>query len=248
MTVVPARTAGPRRPARILRRAVWWDLRLQLRYQVVTVAVAVTVLYAVLFRAIPTLRTDTAAVLLIFSDPTMIGFLFVGVMVLFERGANTLEAVVVTPLSSGQYLWSKAISLTLVALPCGAAMAVAAHGPWINLGFLTAGLAMSSVLFVFVGFVAVARVRSVNEYLLIVPLYLVPATLPLLSLFEVVDSPLFYLVPTKASLVLLQATYTARPLWELLYAFAFLGLAVIGAYVWALRSFDRQVRQPESSR
>ncbi|MDG4830723.1 hypothetical protein O7627_15620 [Solwaraspora sp. WMMD1047] len=239
----PAVPDRRRRPARILRRAVWWDLRLLTRYQVATVAVAVTAAYVLVFRAIPAARTDAVAVLLVFSDPTMIGFLFIGVLVLFERGANTLQAVVVTPLSSGQYLWSKAIALTTVAVPCGLAMAVASHGAAVNPALLVAGVALSSVLFVFVGFVAVARVRSVNEYLLIVPVFLVPAVLPILDTVGLVESPLFYLFPTHASLVLLAAAVTTRPGWEQLYGVLYLSAAVAGAFGWAKRSFEGRIRQ-----
>nr|MDT0662020.1 hypothetical protein [Micromonospora sp. DSM 115978] len=241
--VVPA--AGPdrrRHPSRILRRAVWWDLRLLARYQIATVAIAVTVLYVVLFRAVPAARTDAVTVLLVFSDPTMIGFLFVGVMVLFERGANTLQAVVVTPLSTGQYLWSKAIALTTVAVPCGLAMTVASHGTDVQPVPVILGVALSSLLFVFVGVVAVARVRSVNEYLLIVPVFLIPAVLPILDTLGVLESPLFYLFPTQASLVLLAAAVTTRPWWEPLYAVLYLAVAVAAAFVWARRSFDDRIR------
>jgi fluoroquinolone transport system permease protein len=236
-----------RRPARILARAVVWDLRLQLRYQIVTVSVVVTLLYGVLFRVLPPARSDGVTALLIFADPTTIGFLFVGVLVLFERGAETLYAVVVTPLSPGQYLWSKAISLTCIALPCGVFVAFAAKGTGINLLPLVLGVALTSLVLVFVGFVAVARVRSVNEYLLIVPGYLVPATLPLLALAGI-DSPLFYLFPTYGTILLLEATFDPVPIWQLVYAVAVLTAAVVGAYIWALRVFDRHVRQPGRSR
>ncbi|MPZ78886.1 MAG: hypothetical protein GEV28_00170 [Actinophytocola sp.] len=232
-----------RRSGRILRRAIWWDLRLLLRYQVVTVAVAVAVLYVVLFRAVPALRTDAVAVTFIFADPMMIGFLFVGVMVLFERDANTLQAVVVTPLSPSQYLWSKAISLTLLALPGSLAIAIAAHDIGLNPVFLV-GLVGSSVMFVFVGFVAVSRVRSVNEYLLIAPIYLVPGAVPVLAVHGILNSPFQYVFPTKATLVLLQAGFATPPLWQLLYAVAFLGVSAVGAFAWARHAFEVHVRRP----
>lgn len=236
-----------RRPARILTRAVFWDLRLQLRYQIVTVAVAVSVLYEVLFRLLPAARSDEVTVLLIFADPTTIGFLFVGVLVLFERGAETLYAVVVTPLSPGQYLWSKAISLTSISVLCSLFVAVGAKGTAFNPLPLLFGVTLTSLALVFVGFVAVARVQSVNEYLLIVPMYLVPATLPILALAGI-ESPLFYLFPTYGTVLLLEAAFHPVSVWQLGYAVAVLAASVVGAYVWALRAFDRHVRQPGRSR
>lgn len=236
------RADGGRRPLPMLARAVGWDLRLQARYQIVTVAVVVTAAYAALFRAVPASRATEVLVTLVFSDPTMIGFLFVGVMVLFERGANTLEAVVVTPLSASQYLWSKAISLTAIAVPCGLAMALAGRGPRFDAVALVAGIALTSLLFVLLGFVAVARVRTVNAYLLIVPVFLAPLNLPFLGYLGIVESPLLYLLPTQASLVLLDSAFAARPAWELAYAVGFLALWIALALRLALRAFATSVR------
>lgn len=232
-----------RRPMRILRQAVCWDLRLQLRYQIVTVAVAVTVFYCLLFRAVPATRNDTVAVLLVFSDPTTFGFLFVGVLILFERGANTLQAVVVTPLSCGLYLWSKAISLTIIAVPCGCVMALASHGTAVNFALLVVAVAMSSVSFVFVGAVAAVKVRSVNAYLLLIPAFLAPAMVPILDTVGLLRSPLFYLLPTQGSLLLMEAAFAPRPAWQVCYAVAMLAAVVPLAFRWALREFDGGFRR-----
>lgn len=236
-----------RRPARILARAVLWDLRLQVRYQIVTVAVVVTALYGLLFQAVPAARDDAVVVLLVFADPTTIGFLFIGVLVLFEKGSETLYAVVVTPLSPGQYLWSKALSLTAIALPCGVFIAVVGEGAAIRPLPLLLGVALTSLGLVFIGFVAVARVRSVNEYLLIVPLYLVPATLPLVALSGF-ESPLLYIFPTYGTVLLLEASVSTVPVWQQLYSVLILAVTVALSYRWALTTFARHVRQPGRQR
>lgn len=238
----PPRAAAGRR-LRVLARAVAWDLRLQLRYQVVTVAVGVTALYAAVFRWAPRLD-DPWLVLLLFGDPSVLGFLFVGVLVLFERTSNTLAAVAVTPLTTGQYLWAKALSLTLIATASGLGMAAAARGAGFDPVRLAAALVLSSLLFVFVGFVAVVRVRSINEYLLIVPAFLTPLYLPLLGLVGVAESPAFLLVPSHASVLLFRGALAPRPLWETVYGVAFLALSVAVAYRWAHRSFETYVRGP----
>ena len=233
-----------RTSARILAHAVVWDLRLQLRYQIVTVAAVVTALYAVIFALVPDSTLDRLTVVLIFSDPTTIGFLFVGVLVLFERGAGTLQAVVVTPLSPAQYLWSKAISLTSIAVVCAIVMAaVGQRGFDFNIPLVVVATALTSVLLVFIGFCAVVRVRSVNAYLIIVPLFLLPLTVPLLPALGLLDSPVFYAIPTHGSLLLLDAAVTSRPLWEIAYGVGVLVLATALALRWALSSFDRRVRR-----
>lgn len=231
----------------VLARAVAWDLRLQVRYQIVTVSVAISLGYAILFRVAPAARTEELAALLVFSDPTTIGFLFVGVLVLFERQSGTLQAVAVSPLSPGQYLWSKAISLTLVALLCAGLVAVAAHGWQVRVLPLVAGVALTSLLLVFIGFVAVARVQSVNQYLLVVPLYLVPATVPLAALAGL-ELPLFYAFPTYGSLLLIEGGFAPLGAGQAVYALLILGSATVVAFWWARNSFQRYVRGQGSTR
>jgi fluoroquinolone transport system permease protein len=234
--------SGRRASWRILLHAVLWDLRLQLRYQIVTVAIAVTAVYAVLLRLVPEEWRDDTTVLLVLADPTMIGFLFVGALMLFERGASTLQAVVVTPLSPAQYVWSKATSLTAISLVCAVTMTVGGHGGDFSPVPLLVSVALTSLLFVFIGIAAVTRVRTINEYLLIVPLYLVPLYLPLLDFFRVLESHLFLFLPTQASILLLRRSLEPRAGWEGIYGPALLVPCVAAAYIWARRSFETHVR------
>lgn len=235
------RPPAGRRPWRILVRAVALDLRLQVRYKIVAVAAMITALYAIGFQLVPERPSETLVVVLVFSDPTTIGFLFVGVLVLFERGAGTLQAVVVTPLSTAQYVSSKAISLTLVAVVCSLVTAVSA-GHSFDVVLFVVATALSSLLLVFIGLVAVVRVRSVNAYLVIVPLFLLPLTLPLVQTIGKLESPLLYALPTQGSLLLLRAAFEPRPAAEIAYGVAILTAAVALALHWAISSFDRHGR------
>ena len=102
--------------------------------------------------------------------------------------------------------------------------------------------ALSSLLLVFIGLVAVVRVRSINAYLVIVPLFLVPLTLPLVQTIGNVESPLLYALPTHGSLLLLQAAFEPRPAGKIAYGVAILTAAITLAQRCAVSSFDRHVR------
>lgn len=240
-------TAAPARRSRrdtlwTLANAVGWDLRLQLRHQIVTVALLVTVAYGIGLRLIPEDWRVDVTVLLALSDPTMIGFLFVGALMLFERGAGTLHAVVVTPLSPALYVWAKAVSLTAISVLCALTMTVVGHGTDFRPVPLIAAVVLTSMFFVFVGIAAVVRVRSLNEYLLIVPVFLVPLYLPLLGFLGLGGSALYHLLPTQASLLLIQRSLETRPAWETFYAVGLLTVASAVAFFWAVRSFEAHVR------
>ncbi|WP_437300184.1 ABC transporter permease [Sorangium sp. So ce426] len=221
-----------------LLSTILWDLKLQARYNIVAVACVVTALYILLFRALPAAGTEEILVLLLYTDPSMLGFMFIGALVLFEKDANILRAITVTPLRRWQYLWSKAISLTLIAVPASVVMALAAGGAVANWGFLILAIVLSSLLFVMLGFTGVARVTTFNQYIIVVPLFLAPLCLPLLGLFGVMDAFWFYIIPSQASLILFEAAFRAVSPAKLAYAALYLALWIGIAYAAAARSFE----------
>lgn len=79
---------------------VLWDLRLQVKYQILTVAVIVTILYVVIFKLLVRDEFDEILVLLIFTDPAMLGF----------AGASRIR-------NFNQYIIIIPIFLTPLALP-----------------------------------------------------------------------------------------------------------------------------------
>ena len=107
---------------------------------------------------------------------------------------------------------------------------------------LLGGAVLTSLMFVFIGIVAVVRVRSVNGYLLIVPVFLVPMYLPLLGSAGFAQSPLYYLLPTQGSLLLIARALESRPAWEALYGVTILGLWLIASCYAATRSYESHVR------
>ena len=220
---------------------VLWDLRLQARYNIVTVTCVVTALYVLVFRAVPAAREEDILILLLYSDPSMLGFMFIGALVLFEKDANILRALTVTPLRTSQYLWSKAISLTLIVVPASLVMGIAARGAGLSFGYLLLAVILSSLLFIMIGFSGVARVTTFNQYIIVVPLFLAPLCLPFLNLFGVTDTYWLYLVPSQASLLLFQAAYRAVPPVKLVYAVLYLALWIGLAYAAAARSFEAYI-------
>jgi fluoroquinolone transport system permease protein len=137
---------------RRLFRTITWDLLLQLRYQIITVAIVITAAYTGVFKLLAKEGFDEVLVVIIFSDPVMIGFIFIGALVLFERGSGTIDALIVTPLRKTEYLLSKVISLGLIATVCSLVMAIAGHGWRLNYFLFLYGTIFTSSIFTLVGF------------------------------------------------------------------------------------------------
>lgn len=212
-----------------------WDVKFFLRYQIITVALVIAMLYSLVLQLLP-VRTDVFLILIIFSDPTFLGFLFIGVIILYEKSANTIQALSVTPARLSAYIISKATVLTIIALVTAVAISISGKGFHFNIFYLTLAVVLSSLLFVFLGMVGVSNVKTFNQYIIIIPVFFAPAVIPLLELFDFFTSPLFYIVPTKASLLLFEASYRDVAIPDLIYAISYLILCIFFSYRWAYKS------------
>ena len=216
-----------------------WDVRLQFRYGFYAVYAVLTLTFAGILRSLPAGVADTGLVLVVFADPSFLGFYFVAALVLFEKRDGVLDALVVSPLSTSAYLLSKALSLALLATA-----AITLLGGFSDVGWpaLLVAVALTSTLFVFIGFVAVARFDSVNAYFMTALAYMSVLGLPVLGLLGLFETPLYYLLPAQPPLVLLGAAVGERvPQWELAYAVGYLLVANGVAFAGAPRAFERHV-------
>ncbi|MFH5843325.1 ABC transporter [Haladaptatus sp. CMAA 1909] len=225
-----------------LRSMLPWDTRLQVRYGIYSVYAVLTVLFVLGVRLTDlSLRTDVA-VLVIALDPTALGFYFIAALVLFEKREGVVEALVVSPLSDRGYLASKAITLSFLATLVSTLVAVLGHGATPRIVILVVGVALSASLFVSIGFVAIARFDSINEYFLTAVFWggilFVP---PLVGYVGLVESPLLYLFPTQATLLVIEAGFHPISSLNLLYGFGYLVAGNVVAYILARRAFRKHI-------
>jgi fluoroquinolone transport system permease protein len=217
------------------------DLRLQQRYNFFYAAAFVTLVWIVVLRLFPAGMLDLVVPFIIFVDLGVIGFYFIAGMILFEKGEHTLEALVVTPLRFREYLSAKLATLTLLALVVSLVVVVSAYGFGFNLLLLLLGTALTSLIGLLVGFISVAPYRAISAYLLPSQLYFLPFNLPIIDYFGWWESPLFYLIPTQGSLLLLRGAFEPIATWQIVYAIGYQALW-IGLLVWvARRMFDRYI-------
>lgn len=220
------------------------DFKLIVRNKILAVAALVTFLYVIIIQVLPEESFTMVLTLMIFSDPVMLGFMFTGAMVLFEKSSNTIQALSVTPVRPGEYLISKGIALTTIAFAASLVMAMA--GVRLNFSFLylSAAVVLSSLLFIFGGFVGVSRVRTFNQYFIVIPIFMIPTCLPFLNYFGATDTWVWYIVPTQASLILFRAAFEGTadlPMAEIAYALLYLPAAVLISYVFAERAYFKML-------
>jgi fluoroquinolone transport system permease protein len=219
------------------------DLRLQFRHGFYYVYLVLAILYVIILRLLPDSARDLLLPLVIFTDPAIAGFYFIGAIVLLERADGTQQALFITPLRVRDYLLSKVLSLTTLAVATSLAIALFAVGPTFNILALFIGATLTSVLFVLLGLAFVSRFKVLNIYLFSAGLAVAMLSLPLLGFLNIFDSALLWLFPTQPCLVVIAMAFRPEsyPLWERILSLVLLLSWIAGAWLWASRWYPRYV-------
>lgn len=227
---------------KVLLNIIKWDFVLQIRYNIVTIAIIIAALYILLLKSLPNVDIDELLILLVLSDPVMFGVMFIGVLVLYEKDNNTLSALIASPLTASNYLWSKAISLTLIAVPIALAISIVGYGLKLNYIHLLLSVILTSIAFVFLGFIVVSKAKGFNQYIIKFVLFTLPVSIPMLGLFDILHSDLFYLIPTHATILLLKSAFNYDiSLAQTIYAIVYLLLWLIIANYFAVRAYEKNL-------
>jgi len=228
-----------------LQNMLKWDFILQARYKLIHIAMLSIIIYFIATEAIPEINTPTMHVTMLFFDPALIGIMFVGALILFEKSENTISSLIVTPLNISTYLQSKIITLTTLAVLSATLLTVlnaVFHEITFNLVFLYLGIVLTALMLILLGLIIVARIDSINEYLLSFMLaFLVLIVPPMLYLSELYQNDIFYLWPTQAAFILLKGTVENLATWEIIYSISYLLITIALFYLLALRAFKKHV-------
>jgi fluoroquinolone transport system permease protein len=220
-----------------------FDFILINKNKIPAISLVVTAIYVGVFKALATLGTiDKFLVLVIFNDPALLGFLFVGVMVLFEKNENTLQALAVTPIRISNYILSKSISLTVVSLVCCFAMVIAGYGLEFNFIHFAFGTVLTTFIFSMLGFIAVAGQSSFNKYILRALGIILFMTLPFLGYFELAPRIWFVLFPTQPAIDLYNLAFSSNPsIFEILTSYLLCGIWALVTFLWTKNVITKKV-------
>jgi fluoroquinolone transport system permease protein len=185
--------------------------------------------------------------MLLFFDPAIIGIMFVGALVLFEKSENVLQALVITPMKTDDYLLSKILSLTILSIISASIFMFLLNifgGIDFNILFLAFGIILTSILLILLGFILVSRVNSINEYLLAMVVAFLGLTFPpMLHLSGLYENIIFYLWPTQASFTLFTGVFNAASLelWETVYGIIYQVIWIGILYFFAKKAFYKHI-------
>jgi fluoroquinolone transport system permease protein len=149
--------------------------------------------------------------LLIYNDPAIVGFVFIGVSIMLEKDQQVLPALFVSPLNLHLYLVSRIIALSAIGY-CGALpMVLMAKGTSFDFILFSVGAFSTCLLFCLMGIFVVSYTTEVLHFMLrSVPL-LIFMSLPLLNYFELTDLSFLKLFPVQGGLNLMVNSYRDQP-------------------------------------
>lgn len=226
------------------------DFTVQVRNNLYQIGIGVGVLVAIALSqlarpvhlplAVPTLMV------LVVGGSTL---LYVSGMIIFERDEGTINAVIVSPLRISEYLWSKIVTLTLLAtvesiVMVGGAMVImgrTAVVPLPNIPLLLLGIFAIGVIYTLIGIVLIVRYDKITDFLMPMAGIAVILQLPFLYFLGIVELPVLLLIPTSAPAVLMQGAFQSLATWEWLYGTFYTALLIAVLAVWAHRAFKKHV-------
>ncbi len=220
------------------------DIRFQFRHGFYYVYAILSVFYILVLRFLPVPLVHPTMVLILFTDVCALGFFFVGAIILLERGQNITESLFVTPLRLYEYLLSKLLSFLILSVLSTGIIILGASIHMQNVVWFCFGLILSSGIYTLFGLVFAAKARNVNDYFVRSLGMGMLISLPIVAYLGLFDSPIFYLFPSKATLILLDALGRTYPSGELVYAGVSLLVWILLFAFMAHRRFENHVRHP----
>ncbi len=215
-----------------------WEATLLNRNNLLTISMVITGIYIALLQLLKSLgHLELVSMLLVLNDPAVIGALFAGITIIFERDQHTLDALRVAPLNPHHYLMGKVLVLSLLGTACGWAMMVAALGFEIDHLHFCLTLFLITFTFSNIGVGLALRTKRFINFALKVALILVILIIPIFDWFGIFTLPLKEIFPMEHGILLLAyaMNYQVNTLpW---YSYLVLGPLGIGSYLWAYFRF-----------
>ncbi|MDG5486397.1 fluoroquinolone export ABC transporter permease subunit [Mycolicibacterium gadium] len=171
-------------------------------------------------------------------DIAIIGFLFIGGTVFFEKQERTIGAIISTPLRFWEYLAAKLIVLSAISLIVAVVVATVVHGLDYHLVPLVIGVVLGSLLMLMVGFITALPFSSVTDWFIssVIPL-VVMLTPPIVYYSGLWPNPVLYMIPTQGPMLLFGTAFDQVALapWQALYTVLY-PVVCLAVLCWAAKA------------
>ncbi|QED49802.1 fluoroquinolone export ABC transporter permease subunit [Cytobacillus dafuensis] len=217
------------------------DIQFQFRHYFYYVYLFVSTFYILILSFVPIEVKEKTALVFLFSDCSFLGSFFIGGIILLEKDQGIHNQLFVTPIRISEFIWSKVISLSVLSAASAMLIYICTFGLTYKALPLLLGVLFNSVFATLLGLIFAVRVKSINQYLLISPLFVTVFFLPILDVIDLFHTPLFYLLPGKAGLLLMENAFSPLSVEGWIYSLSTLFLFIILAFQLAYQSFTKHV-------
>ncbi|VAW22071.1 hypothetical protein MNBD_ALPHA12-883 [hydrothermal vent metagenome] len=218
------------------------DIKLLIRYGILTVYGFVVAFYVALIIYAGDLMPAWLIALIIITEPTAFGFFFLGGLMQLEKSEDVRSALGVTPVSALEYFFSKAISMSAIAL-IAVSVLVFFTGNNINWIMLFAIVTLTSVQFLAIGIPAAIYFKTLSGYLIGSITYLMPILLlGIFAFFE--PMPVWaILFPTASEfkLILVATGASSASTWEIIAMFIVVFITFLASIQLAVNSLQKEL-------
>lgn len=226
------------------------DISLQVRNQLYTIAIGIAIIFAIIFSQLikpeQIVTIIPAMMLLIVGGTTLLS---VGGLIIAEKEEGTLSAVIVSPLRTTEYLWSKIITLTILAtieviVLIGGALFILGFSKdivWPNIPILLSGIIAINLSYTILGIALSVRYKKITEYTVPVLFIMIILQLPILHFWGIFEHFLFFFIPSSAPIQLIQGAFMRLEVWKWYYAIGYVVVQIIGLTIWAYKAFDTHI-------
>ena len=224
------------------RQALKGDLLFQNRSGIHVIYVVLTLLYTIVISLLPDALANVAGPLLIYTDPSVLGFFFIGALLMLEKQQGILRLLTVVPMDMKEYLLAKVASLALVALVSSLVICIAG-GLRVNYLLFIPSLLLTTSFFTLAGFMTGLWCQTVNQYFgRVVPgMFLI--IIPVAALLSPTYKWLAMVLPSVASANLFVCSFSGGGFKEIAYG---LGMMIFWnglIWRWTLVRFDRYLSE-----
>ena len=225
----------------MLRSLTKYDILFQLKQGFYTVYAILVVIYLLVLFYLPHSVRMPVTAYIILNDTSVVGFIFVGALVLLEKQQNILESLFITPLELSTYLWSKVLSLSIIAVLASLIIGILPGGMRENWVAMTLSVILGSSFFTLAGLGVSARVNTLNQYIVGIMTAGLIMVAPVALYFFIPDLSIIF--PVNAAIDLLISTPATQSVKGIIADSAVLILWIILAFLWAKQQFIKYVIQ-----
>ncbi|WP_226659268.1 ABC transporter permease [Pseudalkalibacillus hwajinpoensis] len=188
------------------------DIAFQVKHGFYLAYFIIAIIYIIFLRFIPLDWKETGAILLIFSDCSFLGSFFIGGIILLEKDQGMIDQLLISPLRISEYILSKALSLSCLATLASFVILFASFGPSLPYTSILLAVFGCSLFATFLGMMIAINAKSVNQYLLITPLFVPIFFLPLANYFSLPAPSFLEWTPSYSTLQLISGFHSISDL------------------------------------